>query len=68
MVMAPLRVLVVEDDAIIAELFEELLGLMGHQVCASAATEAEAIDAAARCNPDLIIVDERLGKGSGASE
>ena len=65
--MKALRVLVIEDDALIAMLLSELLAGMGHDVCATAATEAEAVSAATRCDPDLMIVDARLGQGSGVS-
>jgi len=65
--MKALRVLVVEDDALIAMLLAELLAGMGHDVCASAATEAEAVIAATRYGPDLMIVDAGLGRGSGVS-
>ena len=66
-VMKALRVLVIEDDALIGLLLAELLAGMGHDVCATAATEAEAVNAAARHRPDLMIVDARLGGGSGVS-
>ena len=49
--MKALRVLVIEDDALIAMLLAELLAGMGHDVCATAATEAEAVIAAARSKP-----------------
>ena len=62
-----LRVLVVEDDALIAMLLTEMLAGMGHDVCATAATEAEAVIAATRYGPDLMIVDAGLGRGSGVS-
>ena len=65
--MKALRVLVVEDDALIAMLLAELLAGMGHDVCASAATEAEAVIAAAHHRPDLMIVDAGLGLGSGVA-
>ena len=65
--MKALRVLVIEDDALIALLLSELLAGMGHDVCATAASEAEAVSAATRCDPDLMIVDARLGRGSGVS-
>ena len=65
--MRALRVLVVEDDALIATLLSELLAGMGHDVCATAATEARAVAAAARDRPDLIIVDAALARGSGIS-
>ena len=65
--MKALRVLVVEDDALIAMLLAELLSGMGHDVCATAASETEAVIAATRYDPDLMIVDSRLGRGSGVS-
>ena len=65
--MEALRVLVAEDDALIALLLAELLAGMGHEVCATAATEREAVIAAAHYKPDLMIVDAGLGRGSGVS-
>ena len=62
-----MRVLVVEDDAIIGTLLAEMLAGMGHDVCAIEATEADAVSAAARCKPDLMIVDVSLGAGSGVA-
>jgi len=65
--MKTLRVLVIEDDALIAMLLAELLAGMGHTVCATAATEREAVSAAAEYRPDLMIVDAGLSRGSGLS-
>jgi len=65
--MKALRVVVIEDDALIAMLLTEMLAGMGHDVCATAATEAEAVSAATRYDPDLMIVDAGLGRGSGVS-
>jgi len=65
--MKTLRVLVIEDDALIAMLLTEMLAGMGHDVCATAATEAEAVIAATPYGPDLLIVDAGLGRGSGVS-
>jgi two-component system, response regulator PdtaR len=61
------RVLVVEDEAVVAMLLAEVLVGMGHGVCAIEATEADAVAAAVRCRPDLMIVDAQLGDGSGVS-
>ena len=63
--IAALRILVVEDEPIIAELLSDVLEGMGHEVCAVARSQSEAISAAERCRPDLMIVDVRLGSGSG---
>ena len=65
--MKSLRVLVIEDNALIAMLLSEMLTGMGHFVCATAATESEAVVAAAHYGPDLMIVDAGLGQGSGVS-
>jgi DNA-binding response OmpR family regulator len=65
--MTALRVLLVEDDAMIGELLSDMLRDMGHDVCALETTEANAIAAAARCKPDLMIVDAQLSDGSGIS-
>ena len=65
--MPALRILLVEDEAIVAMLFADLLVAMGHEVCAIEATEAGAVTAAVRCRPDLMIVDVHLMDGNGAS-
>ena len=65
--MTELRILVVEDDAIIATLLAEMLVGMGHNVCATESTEADAVASAARFRPDLMIVDVRLRDGNGLS-
>jgi CheY-like chemotaxis protein len=63
--MKALSVLVVEDDGMIGLLLTEMLEAMGHDVCAVEATEADAVAAAARCRPDLMIVDAWLREGTG---
>ncbi len=65
--MKSLRILVVEDNVLIGMLLADMLEEMGHSVCATEATEADAVAAAIRHKPDLMIVDERLGDGSGLS-
>lgn len=65
--MKALRVLVVEDDAMIGMLLADMCAGMGYDVCPIEATEAGAVVAAVRCRPDLMIVDARLGDGSGVS-
>ncbi len=66
-VMKALRILVVEDDAMIAMHLADLLAVMGHDICAIEATKAGAEAAAIQCRPDLMIVDARLGDESGVS-
>lgn len=62
-----LRIVIVEDDALIAMDLADLLIGMGHDVCAIACTEVEAVAAAIRCEPNLMIVDGKLAEGSGVS-
>jgi CheY-like chemotaxis protein len=66
-VVNTLRVLLVEDDALIGALLAELLSVLGHDVCATATTEADAVAAAAQYDPDLILVDVTLKEGDGVS-
>jgi DNA-binding response OmpR family regulator len=65
--MKSLRVLIVEDEAIIGMLLAEVLAGMGHDVCGIAMTETEAVAMAAQSSPDLLIVDAGLRDGSGVS-
>jgi CheY-like chemotaxis protein len=65
--MKALRVLVVEDEVLIGMLLADTLSALGYDVCAIEATETGAVAAAARCRPDLMIVDARLRHGSGVS-
>jgi CheY-like chemotaxis protein len=65
--MKPLSILVVEDNPVIGILLAEVLREMGYDICAIEASEAGAVGAAARCKPDLMIVDVRLDDGSGVS-
>ena len=64
-VMTKLRVLIVEDEPIIAMLLAEVLTEQGYDVADIASTESEAIREAARQRPDVMIVDARLRQGSG---
>ncbi len=63
--MKRLRVMIVEDDPLIASLLAELIEAFGHEVCAIEAGENGAILAAGREKPDLMIVDANLRDGSG---
>ena len=65
--MKALRTLIVEDEVMIAMLLEDALAGMGHTVCAVEATENGAVAAAARCGPDLMVVDAGLRSGTGMS-
>jgi CheY-like chemotaxis protein len=63
--MKKLRVMIVEDDSVIACLLAELIEALGHEVCAIESSESGAVAAARRSKPDLMIVDAHLRNGSG---
>lgn len=65
--MKSLRVMIVEDEPLIALLLAEMLTAMGHEVCGSERTEADAVTTALRLSPELMIVDACLHEGSGIS-
>lgn len=65
--MTPLRILIAEDDAMIAMLLSDLLVAMGHEVCAVTDTQTGMIAAALLHKPELMIVDEGLRDGSGSA-
>jgi CheY-like chemotaxis protein/DNA-directed RNA polymerase specialized sigma24 family protein len=56
-------VLIIEDEPIIAMDIEELVHGCGHRVVGVAATETEAVAAAERARPGLILADINLGAG-----
>jgi len=60
-----LRILVIEDEAMIAMLLSDVLSSLGHVVTDLAATEEEAIASASHTMPDLVIADANLGEGNG---
>ncbi|MCZ8183988.1 MAG: response regulator [Beijerinckiaceae bacterium] len=60
-----LNILIIEDDAMIAMLYSELLSQNGHHVCGIASTENDAVAMAERLLPELIIADLGLREGSG---
>jgi two-component system response regulator DevR len=62
----PLRLLVVDDHEVVRQGLIALLDRRpGFEVVAQAGSVAEAIDTAARHEPDLVIMDVRLPDGSG---
>ena len=62
-----LRIVIVEDDGLIAMDLAELLIGIGHDVCAIAGTEVAAEAAAVQWRPDVMIVDGNLRDGSGVA-
>ncbi len=59
-----MKVLIVEDEALIVMYLELLVEDFGHQVCATAASTAEAITHAAVHLPDIALMDIRLADGN----
>jgi CheY-like chemotaxis protein len=59
-----LRVLVVEDEALVQMGLISFVQALGHQVCGNAVTADEAVAAAERSRPDLVLMDVRLAGGS----
>jgi DNA-binding response OmpR family regulator len=55
-----LKVLIAEDDLMIADMLEELLVESGYEVCGISRTVAEAVTLARRHKPDLVVIDVRL--------
>jgi CheY-like chemotaxis protein len=60
-----MRILIVEDESIIALNTEADLETAGHTVVGLAMTADEAVTLADRCQPDLVLMDIRLAKGNG---
>jgi CheY-like chemotaxis protein len=63
-----LKVLIAEDDLMIADLAEEILVDKGYEVCGIARTVAEALALAQHHKPDLAILDLRLADGDLGTE
>jgi DNA-binding response OmpR family regulator len=63
-----LKVLIAEDDLMIADRAEEILAESGYEVCGIGRTVAEAIALGRRHKPDLAILDMRLADGGLGTE
>jgi CheY-like chemotaxis protein len=58
------HVLIIEDEPVIASDIEALVRELGHEVLDVAATRTEAVEAAARSTPGLVLADIQLADGS----
>jgi DNA-binding response OmpR family regulator len=63
-----LRVLIAEDDLMIAGLLEDVLTASGYEVCGIAATVDEAVLLGEVHKPDLAVLDFRLARGGRGPE
>ncbi len=57
------KLLIVEDDLMIADMAEEILVKHGYDVCGIARTVAEAVVLGTHHKPDLALIDLRLADG-----
>jgi DNA-binding response OmpR family regulator len=62
------KVLIVEDDLVIADNAEEFLVRCGYEVCGIARTVGDAVDIGRRHKPDLVLLDLRLADGGYGTE
>jgi DNA-binding response OmpR family regulator len=62
------KVLIAEDDLMIADMIEEILVNDGYEVCGIARTVAEGVELGRRCRPDLAVLDLRLADGGLGTE
>src|SRR3712207_1450175 len=58
------RVLIIEDELIIAWQLSEAIQEIGHEVCGMAADATEAVALAAQLLPDLVLIDVHLRRGT----
>lgn len=63
-----LRVLIVEDEALVALEIEGMLALAGHEAVAQADDLPSALAAAEAAQPDLALVDIQLAQGTNGLE
>ena len=66
--LATLKVLIVEDDAMIAEMTVDILSDNGYDVCGVAATVEEALELARSTAPDLALIDMRLANNERGTD
>jgi DNA-binding response OmpR family regulator len=63
-----LKVLIAEDELMIADLLEQVLAEQGFEVCGIARTVAEAVALGELHKPDVAILDVRLARGGHGPE
>lgn len=66
--IAPTRVLIIEDEVLIAMELAQIVSSFGHEVVATVATHKEAVRAAKEHEPGLILADIQLADGSSGIE
>jgi DNA-binding response OmpR family regulator len=66
--MTRVKVLIVEDDLMIADVASEFLSASGYEVCGIARTVSEAVALSRTHRPDLALIDLRLARGGIGTE
>ena len=61
------KVIIAEDDLLIADLLEDVLVRAGYEVCGMASTVGETIALCNQLHPDLAVIDMRLADGDRKS-
>jgi two-component system, response regulator PdtaR len=62
-----MKLLIVEDEALIVWHLSDMAQALGLEVCGSASTEDSAVESDQALKPDLILMDVRLKKGDGTN-
>ena len=57
------RIMIVEDERIVARVLQDQLEQQGYEVVANVSTEDDAVASARRSRPDLVLMDINLGTG-----
>lgn len=63
--MESLRILIADDETLITMSLSTMLNNVGHQVVGRARSGEEAVEMARRLNPDIILMDIRMGDMDG---
>lgn len=66
--VVPLRIVVVEDDALILMQLQDLLEEAGHVVVGTAMSASEALELIGEKGPELVLLDMQLSDGSSGLE
>ena len=66
--MRQAKILVLEDEALVALHLEQRLQMLGHSVVGTAFSGTDALEQAAARRPELVLMDIRLGHGMSGIE
>lgn len=59
-----MKILIVEDEMLVAMYLAQLVASFGHHVCALVANASEAVESSAKHSPDVALMDIRLARGT----